>query len=209
MVLTLLVKGTLLSLAFGFGLSLVRDLAGHGAGHVQLVDVQGGLTEGGHGGVHACIAIGGAAERGQVQGFAPCNDGDVERELAAAVGRGRLGDGERRGGGELAAGTRRRGWLAVEEFVALAAGEEKLQRAAEKEGMRGRRTWKEVCEKDRRMNICNSCSQLTKQQFKLISAASMGDGGRGRHGGSWRSVSVHRSREGTPQGSSGDLASFI
>lgn len=82
--------------------------------------------------MHACIAIGRTAERGQVQGFAPCDNGDVERELATAVGRGRLGDGERRRGGELAAGTRRRGWLAVEEFVVLAAGEEELQRTAEK-----------------------------------------------------------------------------
>lgn len=45
MVLTLLVEDRLLGLAFGFGL-LVRELAGHGAGHVELVDVEGGLTEG-------------------------------------------------------------------------------------------------------------------------------------------------------------------
>lgn len=82
--------------------------------------------------MHACIAIGRTAESGQVQGFAPCDDGDVERKLAAAVGRGRLGDGEGRRGGELAAGTRRRGWLTVEEFVVLAAGKEKLQRSAGK-----------------------------------------------------------------------------
>lgn len=80
--------------------------------------------------MHACIAIGRTAECSQVQGFAPCDDGDVERKLATAVGRGRLGDGEGRRGGELAAGTWRRGWLAVEEFVVLAAGKEKLQRAA-------------------------------------------------------------------------------
>lgn len=48
--------------------------------------------------MHACIAIGRTAESGQVQGFAPCDDGDVERKLAAAVGRGRLGDGEGRRG---------------------------------------------------------------------------------------------------------------
>lgn len=125
--LTLLVEDRLVSLAFGFGFTLIWDFAGHGAGHVELVDVERGLTEGRHGGVHACIAIGRTAECSQVQGFAPCDDGDVERKLATAVGRGCLGDGERRRGGELAAGTRRRGWLAVEEFVVLAAGKEKLQ----------------------------------------------------------------------------------
>lgn len=52
----------LLSFALSFGLLLIRDLAGHGAGHVELVDVERGLTEGGHVGVHACIAVGGAAE---------------------------------------------------------------------------------------------------------------------------------------------------
>lgn len=46
MILTLLVGDRLLSLAFGFGLSLIGDFAGHGAGHVELVDVEGGLTEG-------------------------------------------------------------------------------------------------------------------------------------------------------------------
>lgn len=56
--------------------------------------------------MHAWIAIGRAAEGCQVQGFAPSNDGDVEGQLATAVGRGRLGDGEGRRGGELAAGTR-------------------------------------------------------------------------------------------------------
>lgn len=67
--------------------ALVGDLAGDGAGHVELVDVQGGLAEGGHGGVHACIAVGGAAEGSQVQRLAPRDDGDVERELAPPVGR--------------------------------------------------------------------------------------------------------------------------
>lgn len=38
-------------------LALVLDLAGYRAGHVQLVDVQGGLAERGHGRVHACIAV--------------------------------------------------------------------------------------------------------------------------------------------------------
>lgn len=101
----------------------------------------------------ACIAIGRTGERSQVQGFAPRDDGDVEREFATAVGRGRLGDGEGRRGGELAAGTRRHGWLAVEEFVVLAARKEKLQRTAEEEG-----------KKDRRMNIKN-LSLLIKQHF--------------------------------------------
>lgn len=137
---TLLAEGRLVRLALGFGLALVRDLAGHGAGHVQLVDVQAGLAEGRHGGVHACIAVGGAAERGQVQGLAPRDDGDVERELAPAVGRRRLGDGEGRRRGELAAGARRRGRLAVEEFAVLAAGEEQLQGAA---GGRGGRRGEE------------------------------------------------------------------
>lgn len=121
---TLLVGCSLFGLAFGLGLPLIGDFAGHGARHIELVDVEGGLTEGRHGGVHACIAVGGAAECGQVQGFAPCDDGNVERKFATPVGRRRLGDGERRRGGELAAGTWRRGWLTVEEFVVLAAGEE-------------------------------------------------------------------------------------
>lgn len=76
--LTLLVEDSIFSFAFRFGLSLVRDFAGHRAGHVELVDVEGGLTEGGHGGVHACIAIWRAAESSQVQSFAPCDDGDVK-----------------------------------------------------------------------------------------------------------------------------------
>lgn len=97
--------------------------------------------------MHACIAIGRAAECGQVQGFAPCDDGDVERKLATAVRRGRLGDGEGRRGGELAAGTRRRGWLTIEKFVVLAAGKEKLQRTTGKqENERGERGG--TCEKD-------------------------------------------------------------
>lgn len=132
----MLAEGRLIRFALGFGLALVRDLAGHGAGHVQLVDVQAGLAEGRHGGVHACIAVGGAAERGQVQSLAPRDDGDVERELAPAVGRGRLGDGEGRRRGELAAGARRRGRLAVEELAVLAAGEEQLQGAVGGEGGR-------------------------------------------------------------------------
>lgn len=82
---TLLAEDGLFRLALDFALPLVRDLVGHGAGHVQLVDVQAGLAEGRHGGVHACIAVGGAAQRSQVQGFAPRDDGDVERELAPAV----------------------------------------------------------------------------------------------------------------------------
>jgi len=131
--LTLLVEDRLLPLALGFGLPLVGDLAGRGAaGQVKLVDVVGGLTEGRRGGVRAGVAVGGTHQRRQVQGgFAPRDDGDVERKLAPAVGRRRLADGERRRGGELAAGARRRGRLAEQEFVVLAAGEEKLQRTAE------------------------------------------------------------------------------
>lgn len=75
---TLLAEGRLVRLALGFGLPFVGDLASHGAGHIELVDVQAGLAEGRHGGVHACIAVGRAAERGQVQGLAPCDDWDVE-----------------------------------------------------------------------------------------------------------------------------------
>lgn len=84
--LTLLVDDRLIGLAFSLGFSLIGDLAGHGAGHKQLVDVQSGFTEGGHGGVHARIAVWGAAERGQVQRFASRDNGNVERELAAAIG---------------------------------------------------------------------------------------------------------------------------
>lgn len=122
---TLLVEDSILSFAFSFGFCLIWDFAGHCAGHVELVDVECGLTEGGH----ACIAVRRAAERSQVQGFTACDDGNVEGKFATAVRRGRLGDGEGRRGGELAAGTWRRGWLAVEEFVVLAACKEKLQRA--------------------------------------------------------------------------------
>lgn len=57
MILTLLVEDSLLSLAFRFRLSFVWYFAGHGARHIELVDIEGGLTEGGHGGVH-CIAVG-------------------------------------------------------------------------------------------------------------------------------------------------------
>lgn len=80
--------------------------------------------------MHACVAIGRTAEGRQVQGFAPCDDGNVERQLATPVGRGCLRDGEGRRGGELATGTRRRGRLSVEKFVVLAAGKENLQRSA-------------------------------------------------------------------------------
>lgn len=44
--LTLLVGDRLFSFAFSFGFSLIRDFAGHGARDVELVDVEGGLTEG-------------------------------------------------------------------------------------------------------------------------------------------------------------------
>ena len=46
MALTLLTEDRLFSFAFGFGLSLVRDFAGHGAGNIELVDVKCGLAEG-------------------------------------------------------------------------------------------------------------------------------------------------------------------
>lgn len=109
-------------------LSLIRDLARDRTRHVQFVDVQSGFTEGGHGGVHACIAIGGAAEGGQVESFAPSDDGDVEGELAPAVGGWVFGDGERRGRGELSAGSGG-GWrLSVQQFTVLTAGKEQLQR---------------------------------------------------------------------------------
>lgn len=128
--LTLLTEDRVISLALSFGLSIVRDFARHAAGHIELVDVQCGFAERWHG-VHACIAIGRTAEGCQVQGFAPGDGGNVEGQLATAVGRGRLGDGEGRRGGELAAGTRWRGRLSVEKFAVLAAGKEKLQRSAE------------------------------------------------------------------------------
>lgn len=129
-VLTLLARGGLFSFALRFGISLIRDFAGHCAGHVELVNVKCGLAEGRHGCVHACIAIGRAAECCKVQGLAPSDDGDVEWKFASAVRRGILRDGKRRRRGELAAGTWRRGWLTVKEFVVLAAGKEELQRAA-------------------------------------------------------------------------------
>lgn len=78
LILTLL-EDELLGFAFSFGLCIIRDFASHGAGNVELVDVEGGLTEGWHSGVHAGVTIGRTAECGQVQGFAPCDDGDVER----------------------------------------------------------------------------------------------------------------------------------
>lgn len=56
--------------------------------------------------MHACVAIGRTAEGCQVQGFSPGDDGNVEGQLATAVGRGDLADGEGRRGRELAAGTR-------------------------------------------------------------------------------------------------------
>lgn len=77
-VLTLLARGGLFSFALRFGISLIRDFAGHCAGHVELVNVKCGLAEGRHGCVHACIAIGRAAECCKVQGLAPSDDGDVE-----------------------------------------------------------------------------------------------------------------------------------
>lgn len=154
--LTLLVGNRLFSFAFSFGFSLIRDFAGHGARDVELVDVEGGLTEGWHGGVHACIAIGRTAECSQVQGFATRDDGDVEWKFAAAVGRGWLGDGEWRRRGELAAGTWRCGWLAVEEFTVLTAGKEKLQRATGEERVKEKRKRRHVWKMRGKKNIFHS-----------------------------------------------------
>lgn len=83
--LTLLIAGRLVWLV-RFGFSFIWDLVGDRAGHIQLVDVQAGLAEWGHGRVHACIAIGGAAQGSQVQRLAPGDDGDVQGELPPAVG---------------------------------------------------------------------------------------------------------------------------
>lgn len=105
-------------------LPLIRDFACNRAGHIQFVDVQGGLAEWGHGWVHACIAIWGAAEGSQVKSFAPSDDGDVEGELAPAVWGWVLGDGERRRWGELSAGPWGGGRLSIEEFTVLTAGKE-------------------------------------------------------------------------------------
>lgn len=68
-------------------LPLVWDFACNRAGHIKFVDVQCGFAEWGHSGIHACIAIGGAAKGSQVKSFAPGDDGNVQRELAAAVWR--------------------------------------------------------------------------------------------------------------------------
>lgn len=105
-------------------LALIRDFARDRAGHVQFVDVQGGLAEWGHGWVHACIAIWGAAEGSQVKSFAPSDNGDVEGELAPAVWGWILGNSERRWGGELSAGPGGAGRLSIQEFTVLTAGKE-------------------------------------------------------------------------------------
>lgn len=105
-------------------LSLIRDFARNWAGHIQFVDVQSGLAEWGHGWVHACIAIWGAAEGSQVKSFAPSDDGDVEGELAPTVWGWVLGDGERRRWGELSAGPGGGGRLSIQEFTVLTAGKE-------------------------------------------------------------------------------------
>ncbi len=124
--LTLFAQRNLISLV-RLAFALVRNLAGGGAGHVELVDVQRGLAERGHGRVHACIAIGGTAKGSQVQSLATGDDGDVEGQFAAAVGGRGLGDGQRGWGRKLAAGTGRLRWLSVEELVVLAAREKQLQ----------------------------------------------------------------------------------
>lgn len=105
-------------------LSLVGDFARDRAGHVEFIDVQGGLAERGHGRVHACIAVWGTTEGSQVKSFAPGDDGDVEGELAPAIWGWVLGDGERRRGGELPAGPGGAGRLSIQEFTVLTAGKE-------------------------------------------------------------------------------------
>lgn len=124
--LTLLAWRRLLLLLRG-RFSFVWDFIGVATGHVELVDVQRGLAEGGHGGVDAGVAIGGAAERGQVQRLAAGDDGDVEGQLPAAAGRRRLADGERRRRRELAVGSGGLGGLPVEQLVVLAVRKQQLQ----------------------------------------------------------------------------------
>lgn len=124
--LTLFAQWNLISF-LRFAFALIRNLAGDWAGHVELVNVQRCLAERGHGWVHACIAIGGTAKGSQVQSLPTGDDGDVEGQFAAAVGRRGLGDSQRGWGGELAAGTGRLRWLSIEELVVLAAREKQLQ----------------------------------------------------------------------------------
>lgn len=107
-----------------FVLGLIRDFACDRAGHVEFIDIQGGLAEWGHRWVHACIAIWGTAEGSQVKSFAPSDDGDVEGELAPTVRGWILGDSERRRGGELSAGPGGAGRLSIQEFTVLTAGKE-------------------------------------------------------------------------------------
>lgn len=45
-ILTLLIGHRFLHLALSFGLAIIRQLGGHAAGHVELIDVQGGFAEG-------------------------------------------------------------------------------------------------------------------------------------------------------------------
>lgn len=123
---TLFAEGNLIGLV-RLSLSLVGDLAGDGTGHIELVDVQSGLAKGWHGGVHACIAIGGTAEGGQIQSLPSGDDGDVEGQFAAPIGGRSLSDGQRWWGRELAAGTGWLGRLSVEELVVLAARKKQLQ----------------------------------------------------------------------------------
>lgn len=124
--LTLLARQRLLLLFWGC-FSFVGDLVGVVTGHVQFVYVQGGLAEGSHGGVHACIAVGGAAQSGQVQRLPSCDDGDVEGELPPPAGGRGLGDGEGGRRGELAVGSGGLGGLAVQQLVVLAVCKEELQ----------------------------------------------------------------------------------
>ena len=67
--LTLLAEGRGLFGLLGGSVTLVWDLVGKAAGHVELAGVQCGFAEGRHGRVHAGVAVGAAAERGQVQGL--------------------------------------------------------------------------------------------------------------------------------------------
>lgn len=84
--LTLLAEGRGLFGFLGGSVTLVWDLVGKAAGHVELAGVQCGFAKGRHGRVHAGVAVGAAAECGQVQGLAACDDGDVQGELPPAAG---------------------------------------------------------------------------------------------------------------------------
>lgn len=116
-------------------IALIWNLVGEAAGHIELAGVQCGLAEGRHGRVHAGVAIGVAAEGGQVQGLAAGDNGDVQGELPPAAWRRCLGDGQRWWRGELAGGTRGLGGVTVQKLVVLATGKQKLQRPVGRAGV--------------------------------------------------------------------------